>query len=66
MIKIKQISALEKVRSEADLACDEIRQICALAGERVCWQISLMSDTFVTPEITAASPLSAFLRLYAV
>ncbi len=52
-ITIKQVSSLKKIRSAADLMCEEIHRKTALAGERVSYQISVTGDTFADLEISA-------------
>ena len=64
--QMKQISSLIKVRSAEDLNCDEIQRRTVLAGERFCYQISMVSDTYLDLEISAESELTDFIRLYQV
>ncbi len=65
-ITLKQISNMKKIRSAADLNCDEVLQITALAGQRVNYQICLVCDERMNAGITVDSELSDSLKLFSV
>lgn len=63
---IKQISPLEKIRCAADLSCNELRTKTVLAGERVGYQISVVSDSYLDLDISVESELAECVKLYSV
>ena len=65
-VTVKQLSSLRKIRSVQDLSGEEIRRQTVLAGERVSYQISLVSDTYLDLTVSAGGALSDGVKLYTV
>ncbi len=65
-ITLKQVSNMHKLRTVADLQCDELVQITALAGQRVSYQLCLICDARVSAEIRVGSRLLEHIRLFEV
>lgn len=69
---IKQISSLEKVRSESDMRYDEIKRKTLLRGERFSYQIAAKDDRYfgITTEIVGKieveSVLSPYIKVFYV
>ena len=63
---IKQISSLEKIRVGDTLNIPEITNATVLKGERFSYQITMKADTSMVGKFALASPLSPYIRVYAV
>lgn len=66
MIKLKQISSLEKVRLDDKLKFKEIKKASVFKGERFSYQIAVRSDAAVRTEIIIESPIKEFITVYNV
>lgn len=66
MIVVKQISSLEKVRGNSEMAYTELTHMKALRGERVSYQIAIRTDATVTFSVEIDSPLRPYIRMYGV
>jgi len=62
--EIKQISPLEKIKSNEKALFDEIYKVKALKGERVSYQIALLSDERMIADISVSSPFGEGVKLY--
>lgn len=69
---VKQISSLEKVRSEANMLYDELKRKILLRGERFSYQIAAKSDRYnnevseLGGRIEIDSPLSPYIKIFYV
>lgn len=65
-VEMKQISALEKVRTGQKADFEEVHQKSAFAGERVSYQVCITSQEGLFADISVQSPLKEHIRLYQV
>lgn len=63
---IKQISSLQKVRIGDSLNLPEITSAKVLKGERYSYQISALADSTIVGKFLIESPLSPYIKVYAV
>ena len=66
-LQIKQISALEKVRTHEELHCKDVKSCTVLQGQRLSYQVAINTKDIRTQKrVWVESELSDFIRLYQV